>query len=346
VSRQNGFLQSKLYRGISLIDAVRRLPSLDGLRAISILLVLAAHMLPLGPKWLQLNSTAGTMGMSLFFALSGFLITSTLKQNSNVQEFLMKRFARIAPLAYAYVLVLVALQSIDGDAALWTMSFFLNYSHAHIAGANGHFWSLCVEVQFYAAIAMIVLLLGPKGLWIIWPACLMVTGLRIGAGNYISIVTHLRADEILAGACVATLPIDSRSEETKAPLLLICLAVVIWVLTCHPGTGSVQYLRPYASAALLAVFVWYAGSALHDVLSSHPLRYIAAISYALYVIHPLTLQGWMNTGGSLERYLLKRPLSFIATFAAAHVSTFYWERLWQRAGKDWIARRRLKLGYT
>ena len=60
-----------------------RLPALDGLRAISILLVLACHMLPLGPKVLQLNEAAGAMGMSLFFALSGFLIVSGLIYNAD-----------------------------------------------------------------------------------------------------------------------------------------------------------------------------------------------------------------------------------------------------------------------
>ena len=54
-----------------LVEPAYRLPVLDGLRAIRILLVLAAHMLPLGPKLLQLNHTAGVMGMSLFFALIG-----------------------------------------------------------------------------------------------------------------------------------------------------------------------------------------------------------------------------------------------------------------------------------
>jgi peptidoglycan/LPS O-acetylase OafA/YrhL len=64
------------------VSSTARLPVLDGLRAISILLVLAAHMLPLGPKVLRLNETAGPMGMSLFFALSGFLITSGLRENA------------------------------------------------------------------------------------------------------------------------------------------------------------------------------------------------------------------------------------------------------------------------
>ncbi len=55
-----------------------RLGSLDGWRAISILGVLAAHMLPLGPSRWGLNALAGDAGMSLFFTLSGFLIASTL----------------------------------------------------------------------------------------------------------------------------------------------------------------------------------------------------------------------------------------------------------------------------
>jgi peptidoglycan/LPS O-acetylase OafA/YrhL len=83
------------------VNSPGRLPILDGLRAISILLVLAAHMLPLGPKVIALNSTAGAMGMSLFFALSGFLIASTLIHNADIREFLVRRLTRIVPLAYA-----------------------------------------------------------------------------------------------------------------------------------------------------------------------------------------------------------------------------------------------------
>jgi peptidoglycan/LPS O-acetylase OafA/YrhL len=321
------------------MESEGRLLSLDGLRALSIILVLAAHMLPLGPKWLQLNHTAGAMGMSLFFALSGFLIVSTLLRNSDVHGFLVRRLARIVPLALLYIVVLSMVGFIGLDAALWTMSFFLNYAHSYIGNGNGHFWSLCVEMQFYVAIAIVVLLTGPRGLWIVWPACLLITCLRINVGSYISIVTHLRVDEILAGACIATLT-DGPERKSDHIHLLAGATATVWVLSCHPGTGGIQYLRPYMSAALLAVVAWHAGSPLHRVLSSRPLRYVATVSYALYVVHPLTLHGWMNTGGAFDRYVLKRPLSFVAAFVAAHLSTFYWESFWQRAGKGCIARRR------
>ncbi|RZA12642.1 MAG: acyltransferase, partial [Proteobacteria bacterium] len=61
---------------------VNRLEILDGWRGLSILFVMASHMLPLGPKVWELNVAAGSIGMSLFFTLSGFLITSTLQRNA------------------------------------------------------------------------------------------------------------------------------------------------------------------------------------------------------------------------------------------------------------------------
>src|ERR1700682_3044087 len=98
---------------MSVMRSEDKFPVLDGLRAISILLVLACHLLPLGPKALRLNETAGAMGMSLFFALSGFLITSGLLRNSSIHEFLVRRLARILPLAYAYTLVVFLVFSFE-----------------------------------------------------------------------------------------------------------------------------------------------------------------------------------------------------------------------------------------
>lgn len=60
---------------------------LDGWRGISILLVLAAHLLPLGPKIWHLNVAAGVAGMVLFFVLSGFPITSFLLKEKTIPDF-------------------------------------------------------------------------------------------------------------------------------------------------------------------------------------------------------------------------------------------------------------------
>jgi peptidoglycan/LPS O-acetylase OafA/YrhL len=326
------------------MNSASRLPVLDGLRAISILLVLAAHMLPMGPKILELNYSAGGMGMSLFFALSGFLITSTLLHNSDVCEFLVKRLARIVPLAYGYALIVFTVVSFDPKAAFWTCTFLLNYLTQYmVVGLNNHFWSLCVEVHFYLAIAFAVLIWRKNAIWIVWPACLIVTALRINEGVYIAIQTHLRADEILAGACVATLYKDSWRDIIRFPSVLTGLAVISWFISSSSFAEWAQYLRPYAAAAVLASFLCHRDTQLAMLLSSRIMRYIAAVSYALYVVHPLTIYGWLNEGSIVERYLLKRPISFLMTFAAAHLSTFYWEQYWMQAGRNWIQARRARL---
>lgn len=315
-----------------------RLPALDGLRAISILLVLACHMLPLGPKFLQLNETAGAMGMSLFFSLSGFLIVSLLLHNDNVSEFLIKRVARIVPLAWAFALIVFTIIHYDPPAIFWTMSFVLTYSH-QLNEYNSHFWSLCVEFQFYLAIALVVFVFGKRGLWIVWPACIAVTALRVSNGAYINIQTHFRVDEILVGGCVAMLH-QRFKFETRFLSSSVVVFAVLWAASSSPFTGWLQYLRPYMTALLLMAVLCHKDTILTAFLTSPPMRYLAEISYALYIIHHATYQGWMNTGTTFERYALKRPVSFAITFLLAHLSTRYFERPIMAAAKRWILHRR------
>jgi peptidoglycan/LPS O-acetylase OafA/YrhL len=323
---------------MSLTHSDDKFPVLDGLRAISILLVLACHLLPLGPKELRLNEAAGAMGMSLFFALSGFLITSALIRNQNIHEFLTRRLARILPLAYAYTLVVFLLFSFDPNSLLWTNLFVVNYLTQYLNDWNGHFWSLCVEMQFYLAIAVVVLAAGRKGLWIVWPACLTITLLRISAGAYMEIKTHLRVDEILSGACVATV-YSNRLTFRVFPAVMV-IAALMWAISAWPLADALQYFRPYTTGLLLLAGLHYGAANPETLLASRPMRYIATISYALYVIHPATAHGWMSEGSTMTKYLLKRPISFALTFILAHLSTFYWENRWQLAARRWLQKRR------
>jgi peptidoglycan/LPS O-acetylase OafA/YrhL len=315
-----------------------KFPVLDGLRAISILLVLACHLLPLGPKVLRFNETAGAMGMSLFFALSGFLITSGLMRNPRIHEFLVRRLARILPLAYVYTFVVFVIFSFNPKALLWTDLFVVNYLTQYLTGWNDHFWSLCVEMQFYVAIAMVVLIAGRKGLWVVWLACLTVTFLRVESGAYIAIETHLRVDEILSGACVATLYYNGTT--LRSSLALVIMGALLWAISAWPLADSFQYFRPYTTALLLFTALNYGAANEATFLASRPMHYIATISYALYVIHPATAYGWMNEGSTATRYILKRPISFALTFILAHLSTFYWESRWQSAARRWLQKRR------
>ena len=168
------------------------LPVLDGWRGISISCVLAGHMLPLGPKVLGLNGMFATAGMSIFFFLSGFLIVSMLSRNDNVLSFLVRRVCRIVPLAWAVIIVLSLFTGASVEMWLANLLFYANLPVASVPDSNGapfsllnhgsHFWSLCVEMQFYATIALVVALAGRRGLIVVPIACVIVTAARIAYG--------------------------------------------------------------------------------------------------------------------------------------------------------------------
>lgn len=303
-----------------------RVRVLDGWRAVSILLVLAGHMLPLGPKGWELNGSIAASGMAIFFTLSGFLITNVLLRNPDVPAFLVRRLARIVPLAW---LVLAMVFAFDGaDVREWCANLFF---HANLPPFylehTGHFWSLCVEVQFYVFIALAVWAFGRRGLFIIPIAALAVTALRIATGTEISIVTWFRVDEILAGGTMALLFHESRDGRFDRCLAAVPFvpAALLFLLSAHPRLGGLNYARPYLSALMVAITLNRPIRGLSSVLSSRLALYMAKISYAVYIIHPYSTAGWLGAGEGIEKYL-KRPLCFAITFALAHLSTFHFER--------------------
>jgi peptidoglycan/LPS O-acetylase OafA/YrhL len=298
----------------------------------------------LGPNAWHLNETAGPLGMVLFFNLSGFLITSSLLDWPDVRTFFIRRGCRILPLAVLFILLALTLQGRSLSAYLAYLLFYVNYQTAQSTPVTSPLWSLCVEVQFYTFVGLLVGMAGRRGLAVLPVVCLLVTGLRVWQGAHVSIATHLRVDEILAGATLALVCHHPRAAAIQAAVarlpLMALLAVLL--LCCHPAMGPLNYLRPYVGAAVIGHTLWRPGRAA-AMLASRPLRYLADISYALYVIHPIMRVGWLGSGGGWERYLLKRPLGFAITFALAHLSTFYYERHWIKWGKHLVAVRKPKL---
>lgn len=324
--------------------------ALDGVRALSIILVILTHTAPLGPASWNLNDMAGPMGMSLFFCLSGFLIVSLLNRNADALSFLIHRVLRIVPAVAMYMVVMVVLFGIGWRAVAENLLFVTNYFYegrgdGTVAAPMSHLWSLSVEMQFYIAMALAALALGRRCVWLVIPAALLITATRIGDGVYLNIATHRRADEILAGGILALVAIH-RGDAIRRALAgrgraaaVLAAAVALWMLSCHPAGGWVMYLRPYLAALVVGIVLHSRIPPLHRLLEGRAAAYIARISYALYIYHPLMIWGWMNTGTDVERYLLKRPVSYALTWAAAHASTFWWEARWQALARRLTAGR-------
>jgi peptidoglycan/LPS O-acetylase OafA/YrhL len=127
-----------------------RIPSLDGLRALSILLVIVGHLI----------GERGFIGMSIFgvhvfFVISGYLITTLLQEeyarNSriSVAAFYRRRCFRILPAAYTYILMIGLFWPPARPGLIYAATYTVSYHLIHIPILFQHLWSLSVEEQFY-----------------------------------------------------------------------------------------------------------------------------------------------------------------------------------------------------
>ncbi len=236
-----------------------RLPALDGLRGVAILLVIVSHYL--GDYWR--TATVGWTGVDLFFVLSGFLITGILLDAKGgphyFRNFYARRTLRIFPLYYLVLFLVFVVapwfpalntegyREVAGRQVwLWTYTANL-YASAHgEIGANPfagdwvellHLWSLSVEEQFYLVWPFIVLFttrrqligvcaIGFLGAWML--RMYFITE-RFNPEPYF--FTLCRVDDLAIGAFVAVMGRDRNGLEKLracAPWLAI---IALWVLT-------------------------------------------------------------------------------------------------------------------
>lgn len=191
-----------------------RLPALDGVRGIAILLVLVFHGMQMSrPESLNRFDAAidritrgGWMGVDLFFVLSGFLITGILLDERGrpgaLKSFMARRSLRVLPLYVSFLLILLLVvpffSARDADEAIlrgnqiWYWSFLLNFKIAadevFALGfyGNGHLWSLMVEVQFYVVWGVALTIVPRRRTLHLILACIVVApllrlGLRLDA---------------------------------------------------------------------------------------------------------------------------------------------------------------------
>jgi len=317
-------------------------PNLDGWRGISILLVLATHTMPIGPDVWRINDMTGSLGMALFFTLSGFLITSFLINTTSIIEFLIRRFVRILPLAWLYLAISLWFIDANWNAYVPHFLFYANWSPMPLTKTTEHMWSLCVEVQFYVGVAILFALFRQRGLLILPILAIMVTGLRIMHHIYDDIHTYYRIDEILAGCILALIYHHHLSSIGKKLSKFLSsvnqpMLIVLVLVSSHPFGEFMNYFRPYIVAMLVGSTLYQSNKFFDQFLNIKILIYIASISYALYVIHILLLNTWLGEGSSIVKYA-KRPLLYVILFLLAHLSTFYYEKYFISYGKRLIKR--------
>ena len=279
-----------------------RIPELDGLRGLAVLGVFFYHCRTrLVGTPMYGTSLWGWSGVTLFFVLSGFLITSILLESQNepnyFRNFYARRALRIWPV---YVLVLVVCYGkadwfVDphANAPWWVYVFFVqNLFHFLLPSAIGPTWSLAIEEQYYFLWAPIVRFLKrPWLLAVVLIAALIASPLlRLHHHGWITpthTLTHL--DGIAMGSLIA-LGLHTLALDRRMWLIIGCFSIGIGFSAASSFTAGTAFLdcalsTGYAGTVLLAIASTGSRSPLNWLLRRGPLPFYGKISYGLYMTH-------------------------------------------------------------
>jgi peptidoglycan/LPS O-acetylase OafA/YrhL len=299
------------------------LPSLDGIRAVSFLLVFAAH------AGLE-RVVPGGFGVTVFFFLSGYLITTLLRIEHDtyggvsIRRFYLRRALRILPPFYL-VLGLSALAAALGVLAGGVSARALFAQTVHLANywivregyagqpaGTGVYWSLAVEEHFYLFFPCLFLLLrrfvgSPRrqaaALWALCATllawrCVLVLGLHASVDRTY-LATDTRADSILFGCALAlhgnpALDGPSRVSEAGWKWILLPASCLCLLLTfVHRAPAFRETLRySLQGVALVPIFVvalrWPSWGPCR-VLNLRVMSFLGELSYSLYLVHHVLL---------------------------------------------------------
>lgn len=349
----------------------KRLAPLDGLRGLAILLVLyhgfdviPAHSGGVGHALDDLLDI-GWIGVQLFFVLSGFLITGILLDTRNAPNyyrgFFVRRVLRIFPLYYgvlfiAFVVLPLLGPSIGGKHQLWLWIYLANYVAPFGYGepAFPHFWSLCVEEQFYLLWPLLVRCAGRHGIIVLSTLLVFVAIAsrlyvrhRLGepAGHEAAYMfTPCRMDALAIGAIVAALVRGQRGAawiERRRPVAFACFGLLVLLAGVVSGrlqrTGAVMQDLGYTLVALgfaLTLVSTLSRDGLPArVLSWPPLRRCGTYSYGMYVFYAplhlfvgLPLLAELGGTTTLAMALAYEAAAIVATFGLGALSWHLYER--------------------
>lgn len=334
-----------------------RIPSLDGFRAISILMVLYGHLV--GTRNFPTAAVRsfdrslgdlGHLGVLVFFVISGFLITSLLMVERektgtiSLKQFYLRRALRIFPAFYVLVLALMAAtllgwMSLSGRDFAFTMTYMVNYYPNH-PWQIGHLWSLSIEEQFYLLWPLALLVLRERrALFFAVAAILAAPLLRFAIREY---AFHVNPHTALAGMSIFPAMFDYIATGCALALLRPWLLTRTWYLRLTASRGLllavplvflINRMDGYTLVMLfgspilnICVALLVEACTRHDhtfagrFLNWKPIAALGVLSYSLY----LWQQPFLDRHSSA--WVDAFPQNLIFAFGAALLSYFVVER--------------------
>lgn len=287
---------------------MNRIPTLDGWRGIAILLVLVTHLqISLvsqvigGFAWMNL----GQHGVTLFFVLSGYLITSRLLSEQKIElgSFYVHRFFRLMPVAWLYLLTLPIAEHLAHRTFVWRDAFAcLFFYRNYYPGAHEstfdfrtlQFWSLSLEEQFYLVWPPILAFAGKKkAIWVAAAGAISCAVFRFfhwDAYNSspIHVRTEVHCDALLVGCIFALLMQSAQSEQirkwiTRNGLWLFWMLVPVLLWHMYRYQGLIPLSESVTMATMIVCTSLVPLSPPGRVLEWKHLKFLGVISYSLYL---------------------------------------------------------------
>lgn len=302
-----------------------RIPSLDGMRALSITAVLLGHLT--GTRGFPRALTTvfegpyldvAHLGVRVFFVISGFLITGLLLTEEarhgaiRLGSFYVRRTLRIVPAYVAYLAVVAALGAagvitVTGRDFAHALTYTVNYAD-HPSWAIGHLWSLAVEEQFYLLWPLTLVLAGRRrAVFVALLAVCVVPWIRMLAqfdDQHVGATFETAADALAMGCLLALWRDRLRAVRLLhrwwlAPVLLLAsTAAGTWFYRL--GMLTQDSLSGLACAAFVFWCVEHPTSPLGRLLNTRPFVLVGTVSYSLYL--------WQQP--FLNRYSTAWPVRF------------------------------------
>lgn len=327
---------------------MKRIPSLDGFRAISILLILFCHArLSAGfPNQLAEVAKEAAVGVTVFFVISGFLITNLLlveEANTgriNVRSFYIRRVLRIMPVYVLYTAFILVWRNIEpiplsSKNLLHVFTFTVNFDSTK-GWFLGHFWSLSVEEQFYIFWpAMLILLrkhLKPALCVLIIYCCVArVIDYKFPAYQTLSLSPFfMYADAIFIGSLGGIMFFENpgilRYKIFNSYIAQIAALFAICVLVYLSGHGKLALISlPFGNLIisisilfLLFSYITPSTSVVFKFLNNKYIVHIGVLSYSIYV-----WQEFFVVGPFIWRTF---PLNILVIYIVSLASYYLWEK--------------------
>ncbi len=285
------------------------IPSLNGLRAISILCVIYSHVVSM--NFGKTDNPGGQIGVNIFFVISGFLITHLLlieeseKGKINLKQFYLRRTIRIFPPYYFVLLVYFILQrigifSIPPEAWLSSI-FYVKSLHIGTDHLTMHFWSLSIEELFYLIWPFVFKYLYKFRIQFAVLVIISVTLVRL-CTNINDMHLFTRADALMWG-CVFAIFNSPLIEflnrlHKKSPwmlvfpfFMLVCCMIIKRAFHLPPSSanlvrafiGSFGLFTDIAVGFVILVSIHFKDSIIFYILNLPILNFIGKLSYSLYL---------------------------------------------------------------